>query len=850
MFDEPISAAVAVEKAETSSPVPTALEPARWSSLLELLAHPATSNPDPTEFFSHFLRYLSGALSVDVALIYGRDEWTQGGFLAASSGLPFDAPEQGKALRLAWQPLPGLIDPCGPPLGVADIADDSRFVSQGFSGQIGEGEAVHGLFGIPLQFDKKPVGSLVIGFFSPRLLTPDDQAFAIAASRLLIAPLVRQARRKRPRHASSFPTDIKRQHFELLEFAATGIDRFASRSEACEAILAKIMSLTHADEGAVLSARGPGQRASLVAVRGLDKEMQRRAEEGIPPDTAFFQAPLSGGSTDGLPPPADRPLPDPPVVSSPLAMEVPIAQHDGSACGVLALRRREGEVSPEHQPFVHSAAKVLGAILARFDQADETARQAEEARALFRLGQTLLRQTHLEPMLAEVADDFKRLFDITGCAFFSLDKKQNLLCGVATSKPNAATLRKMEFATNASTLVAQVAQEKCPIWVENARRDPRVDKRWIGLFRSRSLLGVPMVVNEQVVGVLILDENRRFKTWTPEEVDRVVRFTAPVAQAMENLLQHHRLSTHIDHLQSLTVSVVGLHEEERRRLARRIHEESTRGLQRMKKEIEKRWVDVAPPPVSSLPVPAAVEETEAGASPVSTPLSGTRPLMLQEIRGQIREMEEVFQKMAHEIHPPLLDHMGLVPALRPLIDSFSKQTRIAVNFQPPGGSNGTSKRFAARIEVLLYRIVQEGLDNVARHAQAESAVLSFEDKGLQVRMTLTDDGKGFDVRRFFESKQRRGAGILWIREYVELNGGKLFIDSAQGRGTRISILLPLVRQSGKPGLAHKNEPTPSQKNRHGRPEPRKPPGRPTGKPPSPPRRPHSPAASADPIVPS
>jgi signal transduction histidine kinase len=832
-----------VEKAETLSPAPTAFEPARWSSLLELLAHPATSNPDPTEFFNLFLRHLAGTVSADVALIYGRDEWTHGGSLAASSGFLFDPSERGRELLLAWQSLPGLIAPYGPPLGVADIADDPRFFSQGFSGQIREGEAVHGLFFIPLQFDKKPIGSLVVGFFSPCLLPPDDQAFAIAASRLLISPLVRQARRKRPRHASPFPvvqpTDIKRQHLELLEWAATGIDRFENRSEACDAILAKTMSFAHADEGAVLFAGGPGQRASLVAARGLDKEMQRRAEEGIPPDTTLFQSPSSGGSTDGPPSSADAPPPEPPVVPSPLAMEVQITQHDGSACGILALRRREGEVSQEHQAFVHSAAKVLGGILARFDQSDEATRQAEEAHVLFRLGQTLLRQAHLEPMLAEVADDFKSLFDVTGCAFFSLDKKKNLLCGVATSKPHSITLRKMEFATDASTLVALVAQEKSPLWVENARRDPRVDKRWIGLFRSRSLLGVPMIVNEQVVGVLILDENRRFKTWTPEEVDRVVRFTVPVAQAMENLLQHHRLSSHIDHLQSLTVSVVGLHEEERRRLSRRIHEESTRGLQRLKKEIEKRWVDVAAPALPALPTPAP--DTEAGASPVSTPTPGARPLMPPEIRVQIREMEETFQKMAHEIHPPLLDHMGLVPALRVLIDSFSKQARIAVNFQPPGGSSGTAKRFPARIEVLLYRIVQEGLDNVTRHAQAESVILSFEDKGLQVRMTLTDDGKGFDVRHFFESKQRRGAGILWIREYVELNGGKLFIDSAQGRGTRISILLPLARQTGKPGNFQKNEAMGPPKNRPARSE--------QARPASPPRRANSPAGSGKAIVP-
>jgi signal transduction histidine kinase len=109
---------------------------------------------------------------------------------------------------------------------------------------------------------------------------------------------------------------------------------------------------------------------------------------------------------------------------------------------------------------------------------------------------------------------------------------------------------------------------------------------------------------------------------------------------------------------------------------------------------------------------------------------------------------------------------------------------------------GTQKRFSAKIEILLYRIIQEALTNVAKHAQAESAILSLEKKDVHVHLYITDDGKGFEVKRYFSSPPmiRRGLGILGMKERVELAGGTFFIDSGPGEGTRISIKVPIVKR--------------------------------------------------------
>jgi signal transduction histidine kinase len=139
-----------------------------------------------------------------------------------------------------------------------------------------------------------------------------------------------------------------------------------------------------------------------------------------------------------------------------------------------------------------------------------------------------------------------------------------------------------------------------------------------------------------------------------------------------------------------------------------------------------------------------------------------------------------------------VEEQGLIPALRIAVESFSKSSGVAVQLNAPSSIKAASHR----LEIHLYRIVQEALQNIEKHAHAKSVSLSVEKKDIYLQMSITDQGRGFDAKRYFAQPQnkRKGLGLLDMKARVELMGGIFFIESEPDRGTRISIKVPLTRK--------------------------------------------------------
>jgi signal transduction histidine kinase len=150
------------------------------------------------------------------------------------------------------------------------------------------------------------------------------------------------------------------------------------------------------------------------------------------------------------------------------------------------------------------------------------------------------------------------------------------------------------------------------------------------------------------------------------------------------------------------------------------------------------------------------------------------------------DAETQLRRLSHELRPIILDDLGLTPALRFLLHGFSKRTRLPVSLQ-----SSLDHRLPARVETAVYRIVQEALANVARHARAtkiEIHVAVHPDGTL--RCTVADDGIGFDVRRV---QERKGLGIVAIRERLNAVGGTMELHSTPSRGTALHVAIPLER---------------------------------------------------------
>ncbi len=140
------------------------------------------------------------------------------------------------------------------------------------------------------------------------------------------------------------------------------------------------------------------------------------------------------------------------------------------------------------------------------------------------------------------------------------------------------------------------------------------------------------------------------------------------------------------------------------------------------------------------------------------------------------------RRLAVELRPKALDDFGLVPALERLTEGFSDQTGIAVDLEATGVA-----RLPAEVETALYRIVQESLTNVVKHADARTVSVVLTRQAGGVTTVVEDDGNGFDPQR----AGRNRFGLQGMRERVQLLDGNLRVESRSGAGTTLVVQVPL-----------------------------------------------------------
>jgi two-component system sensor histidine kinase DegS len=145
-------------------------------------------------------------------------------------------------------------------------------------------------------------------------------------------------------------------------------------------------------------------------------------------------------------------------------------------------------------------------------------------------------------------------------------------------------------------------------------------------------------------------------------------------------------------------------------------------------------------------------------------------------------------RFARELRPAVLDDLGLVPALHAFMKSFRGQTGIRVSLSAPAAVN----QLNGDKRTVLFRVAQEALTNVARHARASQAEVRIQKLDGAICMRITDDGKGFQTDLVLHAKKNKRLGLLGMRERLEMVGGNITIESTQGKGTTIQAQVPLA----------------------------------------------------------
>ncbi|WP_438447455.1 sensor histidine kinase [Gorillibacterium sp. sgz5001074] len=169
---------------------------------------------------------------------------------------------------------------------------------------------------------------------------------------------------------------------------------------------------------------------------------------------------------------------------------------------------------------------------------------------------------------------------------------------------------------------------------------------------------------------------------------------------------------------------------------------------------------------------------------------------LRELKSQVRGGLEEVRKIIFNLRPMALDDLGLIPTLRKFVQDYEDKTKIRTKFE----MIGRETRLPSGMEVAVYRLVQEAFSNVYKHANASYVTLEVTFQTTMVKISVQDNGEGFDVG-VVEHKMGKGVhfGLIGMRERVELLEGRLDIDSEKGKGTRVSMLIPIGTEEPEQG---------------------------------------------------
>ena len=234
------------------------------------------------------------------------------------------------------------------------------------------------------------------------------------------------------------------------------------------------------------------------------------------------------------------------------------------------------------------------------------------------------------------------------------------------------------------------------------------------------------------------------------------RDMARVGLTLNTLLD--RLTADRARMRRLAAQVISAQDEERARVARELHDSTAQTL-------------------TAVMLQLATAAQANRAPELDDSLATMRELVAD-------ALEEV-RSLSHTMHPRVLDDLGLAAAL----EWLARQTRAQEAFDVRVIADPDSSRIPAPVASVLYRVAQEALRNAARHAEARNVELRVRHDATSATLEVTDDGRGFDVKRAEE--RRPGMGLFSMRERVSLVNGTLTVTSARARGTRIVATIPL-----------------------------------------------------------
>ncbi len=304
--------------------------------------------------------------------------------------------------------------------------------------------------------------------------------------------------------------------------------------------------------------------------------------------------------------------------------------------------------------------------------------------------------------------------------------------------------------------------------LDNLPREAAKDRTTYEAWGTQSILLIPLIIGGIVEYIISISGGEREHPWPEEHIPRLRLLGETFANALIRKWAEEELAKNREALHHLAGRLLSVQEEERRRLARELHDDLTQRLAILAIEIGKLEQQRA--------VPRAMASK------------------LREIRERTVDLSADIHDISRQLHPSIIEDLGLKHAIRAECANFTKREGILIRYEPADLPRGIPIATA----VSLFRIVQEALRNIGKHAKVKEAQVSLVGDEHELKLTIEDSGIGFDMA---QTTGLPGLGLASMKERVRLIRGRLSIESVPGQGTIIKVLAPLSGRR-KDGEAH------------------------------------------------
>jgi PAS domain S-box-containing protein len=438
-------------------------------------------------------------------------------------------------------------------------------------------------------------------------------------------------------------------------------------------------------------------------------------------------------------------------------VEVRLARKDGGECWALV-----------RSPVLNEKNGTEGTVLLLTDISEW--KYAEEE--LRRQYKQISAMQHLSSMLAQSVDREKRMENalrtvltvarFEAGAIYLLDEEEKQLvlhCHIGFDPDSEGFPRNHSFAHNA----AGQADLRQALFVEDVEHSPPLISPLRVVAGTKGFASIPLIAADTILGVLHIMDRSRY-AFPPDERPLLQTLGRQIGVALENARLYEAARDKARHIQRLSIDLIRIQEEERKRFARELHDGLAQVLMTMRVNAELAL--------------GGLGQT-----------NGRARHHLREVIALITEAEHEAKQISYDLRPAILDDFGLKAAIEVLARNFDRRAGIGVDLHLPD----RDLRFDSIIETTIYRIVQELLANVQKHSGAKLVTIQLLVRSNVLALTVADNGRGFNARNGLQrSTDQPHNGLRNIRERIESLRGTFRIESSEQRGTECMVEVPCI----------------------------------------------------------